>query len=127
MSPFNNQAIFLGLSHLSIIFFYTCLSLCFHSISTVGFEYGADRHHWPPTVTLLSKPAAEKSLQFRAGAPFKIALFADLHFGENAWSDWGPIQDVNSIRVMSTLLGYESPGKNHQLRTTHCVSFTFFF
>ncbi|KAJ4706348.1 Inactive purple acid phosphatase [Melia azedarach] len=45
----------------------------------------------------------------RAGAPYKIALFADLHFGENAWTDWGPRQDVNSIRVMSTVLDDEAP------------------
>lgn len=35
-----------------------------------------------------------------AGSSFKIALFADLHFGENAWTDWGPRQDVNSIKVI---------------------------
>ncbi|KAJ6749686.1 hypothetical protein OIU85_000331 [Salix viminalis] len=42
-------------------------------------------------------------------APFKIALFADLHFGENAWTDWGPQQDVNSVKVMSSVLDDESP------------------
>ncbi|KHN23215.1 Putative inactive purple acid phosphatase 16, partial [Glycine soja] len=45
----------------------------------------------------------------QAGAPFKIALFADLHFGEDAWTDWGPRQDLNSIRVMSTVLHNENP------------------
>lgn len=45
----------------------------------------------------------------RAGAPFKIAVFADLHFGENAWTEWGPIQDVNSVKVMSTVLDAEAP------------------
>ncbi|PON64541.1 Phosphoesterase [Trema orientale] len=94
--------------NLSIIFVYTCLSLCFQLISTVGFDDGTNRHHRSPrTVTLRTKP--EKTLQSRPGAPFKIALFADLHFGENAWSDWGPRQDVNSIRVMSNVLGYETP------------------
>ncbi|PON64815.1 Metallo-dependent phosphatase-like [Trema orientale] len=80
--------------NLSIIFFYTCLSLCFQLISTVGFDDGAN-HRSPRTVTLRTKP--EKTLQSRPGALFKIALFADLHFGEDACSDWGPRQDVNSI------------------------------
>ncbi|KZV27326.1 putative inactive purple acid phosphatase 16-like [Dorcoceras hygrometricum] len=44
-----------------------------------------------------------------AGSPFKIALFADLHFGENAWTDWGPHQDVASAEVMSTVLDKEEP------------------
>ncbi|KAJ6304193.1 hypothetical protein OIU77_017962 [Salix suchowensis] len=56
------------------------------------------------------KPEEMKSLRVRAGAPFKIALFADLHFGENAWTDWGPQQDVNSVKVMSSVLDDESPG-----------------
>lgn len=44
------------------------------------------------------------------GSSFKVALFADLHFGENAWTDWGPRQDMNSIKVMSTILDSENPG-----------------
>ncbi|XP_019426789.1 PREDICTED: probable inactive purple acid phosphatase 16 isoform X2 [Lupinus angustifolius] len=45
----------------------------------------------------------------RCSLPFKIALFADLHFGENAWTDWGPLQDVKSIMVMNTFLHHETP------------------
>ncbi|KAK7838735.1 putative inactive purple acid phosphatase 16, partial [Quercus suber] len=45
----------------------------------------------------------------RASAPFKIALFADLHFGEATSTDWGPLQDVNSTRVMNTILDDETP------------------
>lgn len=44
------------------------------------------------------------------GAPFKIALFADLHFGEDAWTEWGPRQDLNSLRVMSSVVDTEQPG-----------------
>ncbi|XP_038719225.1 probable inactive purple acid phosphatase 16 isoform X2 [Tripterygium wilfordii] len=40
---------------------------------------------------------------------FKIAVFADLHFGEAASTDWGPQQDVNSTKVMSTVLDHETP------------------
>ncbi|KAJ0703826.1 putative calcineurin-like phosphoesterase domain, ApaH type, phosphoesterase [Helianthus annuus] len=43
------------------------------------------------------------------GSSFKVALFADLHFGEDAWTDWGPHQDFNSVKVMSTVLDLESP------------------
>jgi len=41
---------------------------------------------------------------------FKIALFADLHYGENSWTDWGPAQDVKSEIVMSRILDAEKPG-----------------
>ncbi|KAK9154768.1 hypothetical protein Sjap_002248 [Stephania japonica] len=40
---------------------------------------------------------------------FKIALFADLHYGEDAWTAWGPLQDVGSTRVMDNVLDFESP------------------
>ncbi|OMO86113.1 hypothetical protein COLO4_21308 [Corchorus olitorius] len=48
----------------------------------------------------------------RAGSPFKMALFADLHFGEDAWTEWGPQQDVNSIKAMSSVLDSETPANN---------------
>nr|GMD84485.1 probable inactive purple acid phosphatase 16 [Ipomoea batatas] len=48
-------------------------------------------------------------LQIQPGSPFKMALFADLHFGEDAWTDWGPRQDINSVKVMSTVLDQELP------------------
>lgn len=50
-----------------------------------------------------------KHLQPRKTGSFKIAIFADLHFGENAWSDWGPEQDVDSIKAISSLLDQEHP------------------
>ncbi|KAL8193971.1 hypothetical protein R6Q57_026213 [Mikania cordata] len=43
------------------------------------------------------------------GSSFKVALFADLHFGENAWTDWGPQQDLKSVKVMSTVQDIERP------------------
>ncbi|XP_056158956.1 probable inactive purple acid phosphatase 16 isoform X1 [Syzygium oleosum] len=55
------------------------------------------------------RASPEKRLPARQGSPFKIALFADLHFGEDAWTDWGPRQDVNSVQVMSTVLDDEVP------------------
>ena len=60
----------------------------------------------PPPITKAS--GGERYVQMRAGAAFKIAVFADLHFGENAWTDWGPVQDVNSVKVMNTVLDNET-------------------
>lgn len=93
---------------------FACLLILLLPILTVGF---ADRlQAYDPHPSLLKtalqqeqKPEEIKSLRVREGAPFKIALFADLHFGENAWTDWGPQQDVNSIKVMSSVLDDESP------------------
>ena len=45
-------------------------------------------------------------LRFGPGGVFKVALFVDLHYGEDAWTDWGPAQDVASDRVMAA----ENPG-----------------
>ncbi|CAO2829061.1 unnamed protein product [Amaranthus hypochondriacus] len=45
----------------------------------------------------------------KVGSSFKIAIFADLHFGENSWTNWGPKQDVNSLKVMSSILDIENP------------------
>ncbi|GER25829.1 purple acid phosphatase 16 [Striga asiatica] len=49
------------------------------------------------------------NLRMRCGAPFRVALFADLHFGEDAWTEWGPQQDISSLRVMSDVLDREQP------------------
>ncbi|XP_021722973.1 probable inactive purple acid phosphatase 16 isoform X1 [Chenopodium quinoa] len=50
------------------------------------------------------------NLQFnKTKSSFKIAIFADLHFGENSWTDWGPQQDANSINAMNSLLHHENP------------------
>ncbi|GLJ13421.1 hypothetical protein SUGI_0211940 [Cryptomeria japonica] len=36
-------------------------------------------------------------------------IYLDLHYGENAWTDWGPLQDQKSSKVMATVLDKESP------------------
>jgi len=82
------------------------LLLLLSVFSTVGSSSSAIRFRLAP----LARGAAERQVPMQAGAPFKIALFADLHFGEDAWTDWGPRQDLNSIRVMSTVLHNENPG-----------------
>ncbi|XP_059074085.1 probable inactive purple acid phosphatase 16 [Cryptomeria japonica] len=59
---------------------------------------------------LAANAQAQKTLGFTsANSSFKIAIFADLHYGENAWSDWGPQNDQSSTKVMSTLLDDEKP------------------
>ncbi|KAI9120503.1 hypothetical protein K1719_007536 [Acacia pycnantha] len=86
-------------THLPLLF----LSLFF----TVG---SADHYPTPRNVGLRPDSTPERHLQIAAnGAPFKIALFADLHFGEAASTDWGPLQDVNSTIVMNQVLHDETP------------------
>ncbi|KAA8518095.1 hypothetical protein F0562_015569 [Nyssa sinensis] len=88
-------------NHLTVLAFASLL-LFFQSILTVRSD-----HQGRMTFALRTTP--ENYLQIPAGESFKIALFADLHFGENAWTDWGPRQDVNSLKVMSTVLDKEDP------------------
>jgi len=71
--------------------------------------------HAAPTELLLSSfhgldPYPTKPrLTFRPDHTFKVTVFSDLHFGEAPSSDWGPQQDVNSLRLMRTVLGDEKP------------------
>ncbi|XP_021663512.2 probable inactive purple acid phosphatase 16 isoform X2 [Hevea brasiliensis] len=60
-------------------------------------------------IRLKTSQPKDNGLRVNGGGSFKVALFADLHFGEDAWTDWGPQQDVNSIKVMSTVLDHETP------------------
>ncbi|KAI8956774.1 Metallo-dependent phosphatase [Daldinia sp. FL1419] len=48
-------------------------------------------------------------LTFKADGTFHISIFEDLHFGENAWDQWGPQQDINSVKVINQILEAESP------------------
>ncbi|XP_022747797.1 probable inactive purple acid phosphatase 16 isoform X2 [Durio zibethinus] len=91
----------------------TILSLPYISflLQAIVLAVGASGHpHQEHLQTIVQrKTTPENHIRIRAGAPFKIALFADLHFGENAWTDWGPQQDVRSIKVMSSVLDTETP------------------
>ncbi|XP_050230553.1 probable inactive purple acid phosphatase 16 [Mercurialis annua] len=88
------------LAHLNLITILSCTlySLLFNSIPTAGFHHDQQQH----STAIRLKP-------WQLATTFKIALFADLHFGEDGWTDWGPQQDINSIKVMSTVLDHESP------------------
>lgn len=84
-----------------------CLYLLSQLILTVGFGNSAEQHEGTVALRTLRRNYVE--VQQRSS--FKIALFADLHFGEDAWTNWGPRQDVKSIKVMSTVLDQENPGE----------------
>jgi len=46
---------------------------------------------------------------FREDGTLKITVFSDLHYGENPWDWWGPVQDSNSTRLMKRVLKDEEP------------------
>lgn len=54
------------------------------------------------TRTIESKP----KLRLDANSEFHIAIFSDLHYGEEE-DGWGITQDVNSTRVMNNILNSE--------------------
>lgn len=60
-------------------------------------------------------PMRKPRLQFKTSSldndkkSFKILQLADLHFGENAWTDWGPEQDVKSSEAIKSYLSLERP------------------
>ena len=45
-----------------------------------------------------------------ANGTFKIAMFADMHYGEGEAEAWGPAQDANSTRVQNAVLQSELNG-----------------
>ncbi|KAI1360292.1 Metallo-dependent phosphatase-like protein [Xylaria arbuscula] len=49
-------------------------------------------------------------LTLRSDGTFQISVLEDLHFGENAWDQWGPQQDINSVKVINKIFDKESPG-----------------
>ncbi|KAK1776637.1 Metallo-dependent phosphatase [Copromyces sp. CBS 386.78] len=68
----------------------------------------AHGHQQPPTPTPSSSDLLEPPpLTFSKGNTFQISIFQDLHFGENAWEEWGPLQDLSTTRVMNTVLDSE--------------------
>ncbi|KAI0088747.1 Metallo-dependent phosphatase [Irpex rosettiformis] len=52
---------------------------------------------------------AQPRITFRPDGTFKLTVFSDLHYGENAWDVWGPQQDVNSSKLMKRVLADEKP------------------
>ncbi|KAJ4419471.1 hypothetical protein N0V82_004916 [Gnomoniopsis sp. IMI 355080] len=52
--------------------------------------------------------SAWPALQFTENGTFHITIFEDLHFGEAEDTDWGPLQDVDTLKVMRTVLDNET-------------------
>ncbi|EIM80979.1 Metallo-dependent phosphatase [Stereum hirsutum FP-91666 SS1] len=60
------------------------------------------------TIDLNPYPNKPK-LTFNSQGQFKITVFSDQHYGENAWDVWGPEQDANSTELTETVLPSEKP------------------
>jgi hypothetical protein len=54
-------------------------------------------------------PAQQQTLRFTKDGTFQVCIFEDLHYGEAEDTDWGPQQDINTTRVMNSVLNSESP------------------
>ena len=54
-------------------------------------------------------------LTFNRDGTFKITVFSDLHFGENPWDAWGPIQDFNSLKLLRRILPDEKPDYSYAI------------
>lgn len=98
------------------------LSLPFTASFAVGPQ-GQARLSWP------HQPNALPPLKFSPSGTFHISIFEDLHFGEStfnrgtipdatpeptnmvrpidAWEDWGPRQDTQTVKVINTVLDSE--------------------
>jgi hypothetical protein len=53
--------------------------------------------------------SAWPQLRFTPEGTFQMTVFNDLHFAEAENTDWGPLQDVDTLLVMKTVLNKESP------------------
>ena len=63
-----------------------------------------------PVSTILIDSCVEgTSLRFTTDGTFQLSIFEDLHYGEAEDSVWGPQQDINSTRVVNTILDIEPP------------------
>ncbi|KAI1125978.1 Metallo-dependent phosphatase [Nemania abortiva] len=63
-----------------------------------------------PVNNVFSQPGSFGPLTLRADGTFQVSILEDLHFGENAWDQWGPQQDINSVKVINEIFDKESPG-----------------
>ena len=55
-----------------------------------------------------STPRSKPLLRLDSNDEFRIAIFSDVHYGEEE-DGWGIDQDVNSTRVMNNILDSEDP------------------
>ncbi|KAI2602051.1 Metallo-dependent phosphatase [Hypoxylon sp. NC1633] len=81
------------------------LSAAFVLLALIASVLGAK----PLAKKYLNSSDAFGPLTFTSDGTFQILIFEDLHFGENAWDQWGPQQDINSVKVINEILDAESP------------------
>ncbi|KAF6825664.1 calcineurin-like phosphoesterase [Colletotrichum plurivorum] len=62
-----------------------------------------------PTLESRADDRATSSLRFNSNGEFKLAIFEDLHFGENAWEAWGPANDKKTVQIMGDILDGAKP------------------
>lgn len=59
-------------------------------------------------ITIADGLFSKTPLRFTQNGTFQLSIFEDLHFGEAEDLDWGPQQDVNTTRVMDSVLDAET-------------------
>ncbi|KAK1714578.1 calcineurin-like phosphoesterase [Colletotrichum acutatum] len=59
--------------------------------------------------TLHRRDTASDPLSFSQDGNFKISIFEDLHFGENAWEAFGPAADKKTVGVITKVLDDAKP------------------
>ncbi|KAF8485671.1 Metallo-dependent phosphatase [Gautieria morchelliformis] len=81
---------------LQLLWFWSCLQRSTHAA--------------PALQNLLDPYPNKPRLTFNSSTgTFKVMVFSDLHYGENPWDVWGPIQDKNSTILMNRVLNDEKP------------------
>ncbi|KAK1996704.1 calcineurin-like phosphoesterase [Colletotrichum falcatum] len=80
--------------------------LCMLAASATGLS-----HQFPELCRRQSSSSSKASgpLTFGNDGTFKISVFEDLHFGENAWEAWGPAADIKTVKVMNKVLDDARP------------------
>jgi hypothetical protein len=61
------------------------------------------------TKLLLKRKKLSFSVRQNNSSSFRILQLTDLHLGEDAWTDWGPEQDVKTYNVLRKIIPMEMP------------------
>src|SRR6201996_3507048 len=100
--------LFWGLKAASCLMFSLLATIAF-SIFTLLFATLGSGSDAQASLSPLSSATVEgRSLDLGPSNTFKLAIFSDLHFGEEEHG-WGIEQDVKSTRVMRSVLRDEAP------------------
>ncbi|KAK1984718.1 Metallo-dependent phosphatase-like protein [Colletotrichum cereale] len=77
---------------------------CMLAISVTGLS-----DQFPALCRRQGNNKASGPLSFSNDGTFKISIFEDLHFGENAWEAWGPAADIKTVKVINKVLDNAKP------------------